>query len=223
MRIIGLILVMIMLTNTLNDLIDDKKAQIREEKFEDKNIKRKLEEKTNYVTLVLNKDYNFKINNKSIIEKVIINNGEPENLEQEIQAKEGSEIQIHFNIPLSNCSNFLENINKTIKDKIVSVDLSKFDSSNLKIIREMFSKCSSLKSINFLNFNTSNIKSTSGVFIKCSSLKKLDLSNFNTSMVTDMSDLFYGCKSLEELNLSNFNTSLVTNMEYLFYECSSLK
>ena len=149
MRIVGLILIMIMFANALYDLIDDKAIQIHKKKFEDINVQRKLEEKANYVTLVLKKDYNFIINNKKIIEKVIINNGEPENLEQEIKAKEGSEIQIHFNTPLSNCSNFFDEINKTIKDKIVSVDLSKFDSSNLKIITEMFSKCSSLISINF--------------------------------------------------------------------------
>ena len=162
---------MIMFANTLDGLIDDKKVQIHEEKFEDINIKRKLEEKTNYVTLILNQDYNFAINNKSIIDKIIINNGEPENLEQEIKAKEGLEIQIHFNIPLSEGTKLFEYINKTIKDKIVSCDLSKFDSSNLQKIGGMFQKCSSLKSINFLNFDTSKIISLSLLFSECSSLK----------------------------------------------------
>ena len=62
MRIVGLILVMIIFANTLDGVIEDKEVQIHEEKFENKNIKRKLEEKTNYVTLILNQDYNFAIN-----------------------------------------------------------------------------------------------------------------------------------------------------------------
>ena len=172
MRILGLILVTMMFTNTLDGLIDEKEVQIHEEKFKDTNVERKLEEQTNYVILILNQDYNFKINNKSIIEKVIINNEEIENLEQEIKAKEGSEIQIHFNTRLNDCSYFLKHINETIKRKVVSIDLSKFDSSNLENINYMFDGCSSLKSINFLNFNTDKIKSLESLFSGCSSIKK---------------------------------------------------
>ena len=165
MRIVGLILVMSMFNNILDDVICDKEVQIQGEKFESINVQRKIEEKTNYVTMILNQDYNFKINKKSIIEKVIINNWETENLEQEIKAKEGDEIQIHFNTSLRDCSNVFEYINEKIKNKIVSVDLSKFDSSNLEKFDEMFMECSSLKSINFLNFNTAKIKSFSRLFI----------------------------------------------------------
>ena len=143
MRIVGLTLVIIMFANTLNGVIDNKQVQIHEEKSENKNIKRKLEEKTNYVILILNQDYNFTINKTSIIEKIIID-GEEENLEQEIKVIKNTEIQIHFKTALSNCSFFFRDINGTIKDKIVSADFSKFDSSNLELIRRMFGGCSSL-------------------------------------------------------------------------------
>ena len=212
MRIVELILVISMFNNILDGVIGDKEVQIQGEKFESANAQRKLEEKTNYVTIILNQDYNFKINNKSIIEKVIINNGETENLEQEIKAKEGDEIQIHFNTSLRDCSNVFEYINEKIKNKIVSVDLSKFDSSNLEKFDEMFMECSSLKSINFLNFNTAKIKSFSRLFYGCSSLKEIDLSNFNTSSVTTMEYLFFECSSLEKVDLSSFDTSSVTKM-----------
>ena len=159
MRIVGIILFMLLLANTLDDVIDYKEVRIHEEKFEDTNAQRKLEEKTNYVTLILNQDYSFAIKNKSIIEKIIINKEEPENLEKEIQVSKDTEIQIHFNVTLSDCSKIFKDINEEIKDKIVSADLSKFDSSNLEIISSMFSRCSSLKSINLLNLNTSKVKS----------------------------------------------------------------
>ena len=216
MRIIELILVMFMFFNTLDSIIADKEVQMKEEKSEDINVQRKLQEKkTNYVTLILNKDFDFTINNKSIIEKVI-NNGKEEDLSQEIKVIKDTEIQIHFNTQLSDCSNFFRDIDETIKDKIVSIDLSKFDSSNLEKIDSMFNGCSSLESINLSNFNTSKVKSMGSLFYKCSSLKKLDLSSFNTSRVTVMSNLFYYCSSLEKLNLSNFNTSSVTDMNGKF-------
>ena len=216
MRIVGFILFMIMFANTLDDLIDDIEVQIHEGKFEDTNVQRKLEENTNYMTLILNGDYKFTINKKSIIEKVIINNEEIDNLEQEIKVKEGSEIQIHFNTPLSNCSNFFKDINETIKSAIVSVDLSNFDSSNLEDTSLMFYKCSSLKSINFLNFNTAKVKNMEWMFWQCSSLEEVDLSNLDTSKVTNMRYLLSDCSSLKKANLSKLNAYNVKNMERLF-------
>ena len=223
MRIVGFILFMIMFANTLDDLIFDIEVQIHEGKFEDTNVQRKLEENTNYMTLILNRDYKFTINKKSIIEKVIINNEEIDNLEQEIKVKEGSEIQIHFNTPLSNCSNFFKDINETIKSAIVSVDLSNFDSSNLEDTSLMFYKCSSLKSINFLNFNTAKVKNMEWMFWQCSSLEEVDLSNLDTSKVTNMRYLLSDCSSLKKANLSKLNAYNVKNMKRLFSDCSSLK
>ena len=48
----------------------------------------------------------------------------------------------------------------------------------------IFSYCSSLTSLNLSNFNTHNVKDMS---IKVSSLTSLNLSNFNTHNVKDMS------------------------------------
>ena len=132
MRIVGLILFMLLFGNTLNEAKDDKEVQIKEEKYIDTNVQRKLQEKTNYVTLTLSQDFSFTIQNKSIIEKVIINNGEPENLDKEIKVKRGKEIQIYFNEPLRNGEPFFRYINSNITKITASVDFSKFDSSNLE-------------------------------------------------------------------------------------------
>ena len=54
------------------------------------------------------------------------------------------------------------------------------------------------------------------MFSKCSSLISLNLSNFNTNNVNNMNGMFYNCSSLVSLNLSSFNTNNVQNMSGLF-------
>ena len=120
-----------------------------------------------------------------------------------------------------------EKINTTsnmffICEKIIEIDLSHFDTSQVKDMSFMFCACYSLSSLNLSNFNTSQEKYMSYMFFLCSSLSSLNLSNFNTSQVKDMSSMFYFCSSLSSLNLSNFNTSQVKDMSYMFSECSSL-
>ena len=81
----------------------------------------------------------------------------------------------------------------------------------------MFYNCSSLTSLNLSNFNTNNVKDMSYMFSSCSSLTSLNLSNFNTNNVNNMSYMFYNCSSLTSLNLSNFNTINIINMIYMLY------
>ena len=86
----------------------------------------------------------------------------------------------------------------------------------------MFRKCSSLKTIDLSSFNTTNIKSMNSMFMECSSLKSINLSSFNTINVNDMSQMFYDCSSLKSLDLSSFNTINVNDMSHMFDNCSSL-
>ena len=65
----------------------------------------------------------------------------------------------------------------------------------------MFYECSSLQSINLSSFNTTNVKDMSYMFSDCSSLQSIDLSSFNTTNVKDMSVMFWGCSSLEKRNV----------------------
>ena len=67
--------------------------------------------------------------------------------------------------------------------------------------RFMFSGCSSLQSINLSSFNTTNVKDMSCMFSYCSSLQSIDLSSFNTTNVEDMSYMFAGCSSLKKENV----------------------
>ena len=54
----------------------------------------------------------------------------------------------------------------------------------------MFYKCSSLTSLNLSNFNTNNVKYMNHMFSNCSSLTSLNLSNFNTNNVNNKWEMF---------------------------------
>ena len=71
-------------------------------------------------------------------------------------------------------------------------------------INRMFSGCSSLTALDLSKFNTSQVKWMIGTFKDCSSLTKLDLSSFDTSNVIDMNGMFNNCSNLKELDLRSF-------------------
>ncbi|MCX0291711.1 BspA family leucine-rich repeat surface protein [Lactobacillus kullabergensis] len=71
-------------------------------------------------------------------------------------------------------------------------------------INRMFNGCSSLTALDLSKFNTSQVKKMIWTFKDCSSLTKLDLSSFDTSNVIDMNGMFNNCSSLKELDLRSF-------------------
>ena len=105
---------------------------------------------------------------------------------------------------------------------LTSLDVSKFNTSNVTTMSGMFSSCSNLTSLDVSKFNTSNVTTMSGMFSSCSNLTSLDVSKFNTSKVTDMSGMFYNCSNLTSLDVSGFDTSKVTDMSGMFSFCSNL-
>ena len=70
----------------------------------------------------------------------------------------------------------------------------------------MFYGCSGLTSLNLSNFDTSNVKDMRYVFRDCTALTSLDLSNFNTSNVTDMYSMFGYCTGLTSLDIRSFSS-----------------
>ena len=65
----------------------------------------------------------------------------------------------------------------------------------------MFSGCSSLQSINLSSFNTTNVKNMRSMFSRCSSLQSINLSSFNTTNVENMRYMFFECSSLKKENV----------------------
>ena len=105
---------------------------------------------------------------------------------------------------------------------LTSLDLSTFKTDNVTNMGYMFFSCYNLTNLNLSNFKTGNVKSMYGMFMGCSSLTSLDLSHFNTANVTSMLCMFYGCSNLTSLDISGFNTASVTEMGDMFNGCSGL-
>ena len=73
----------------------------------------------------------------------------------------------------------------------------------------------------FKGSDTSKVTNMRNMFSLCKSITSLDLSSFNTSKVTNMMLMFNGCRNLTELNVSHFNFNN-TNINRMFNGCSKL-
>ncbi len=102
-----------------------------------------------------------------------------------------------------------------------------------KYMARWFMDFNKLVDIDFSGLDTSNVVSMESLFYNCTSLTSLDLSNFNTEKVTDMRNMFCGCAKLTSLDISSFDTSNLTaasiegeggnpNMVLMFEHCDKL-
>ena len=105
----------------------------------------------------------------------------------------------------------------------LSIDTSKFLTNNVINMTYMFSDCKKLTAIDVSKFNTDRVTNMSYMFNNCSNITTLNVSNFNTTNVTDMAYMFNNCSSVANLNVSGFNTGNVRNMAYMFSGCSKIK
>ena len=102
----------------------------------------------------------------------------------------------------ANSSEYIENVvviefNETINyldfkgcTRIISIDLSNFDSSSITNMASMFGGCTSLKSLNLNNFSTKNCSSMESMFYNCFLLVSLDLKSFDVSFIEKMDVCF---------------------------------
>ena len=140
-----------------------------------------------------------------------------ENQHSIILTSEETKIKLIWFDDLSDCNSMFLNLSK-----IIEIDLSKFDSSQVTNTHSMFQGCYSLESINLKNFNTEKVIYMNYMFAHCIKLTSLDVSHFKTSSVTHMNFLFGNCSSLTSIDITNFDTSNVNDMGYLFFNCWSL-
>ena len=90
-------------------------------------------------------------------------------------------------------------------------------------MREMFSACESLTSLDLSSFNTANVFEMSYLFAGCSSLTALDLSSFNTLNVQFMNRMFMNCDHLVTIYASKgWSTDSVIESNEMFLGCTSL-
>ena len=105
---------------------------------------------------------------------------------------------------------------------LTDLDLSALDTSSVRSFADVFQDCSSLRSVNLAGWDTSSGNNFSQMFFQCASLGELDVSSFETGGVTTFKEMFYGCSSLRSLDLSHFDTSAATTFASMFYNCASL-
>ena len=115
--------------------------------------------------------------------------------------------------------------------KIPTLDLSRWDTGNMKYIGGFVQANRALTSLNVSTWNTSKVTDMGRAFCNCSGLTELDLSSWDTRNVTNMVKdtnnevigLFAGCTNLRSITFGeNWDTSKVTNMAYMFKGCQSL-
>ena len=105
---------------------------------------------------------------------------------------------------------------------LTDLDLSALDTSSVRSFADVFQDCSSLRALNLTGWDTSNGKDFRQMFYRCSSLEEIDISSFKTSASTSFEQMFYGCSSLRSLDLSHFDTGNATTFASMFYNCASL-
>ena len=108
---------------------------------------------------------------------------------------------------------------------LTQVDVSNWNTNNVKDMQYLFCGCSSLQSVGDLsNWDVSKVNYMQRMFYDCKNLQSVgDLSNWDVSNVWRIDSMFCGCYSLQTLDVSNWNTSKVTNMSQVFSDCHALQ
>ena len=68
----------------------------------------------------------------------------------------------------------------------------------------MFSGCELLECLNLSSFDTRNVKDMSRMFYDCKSLNYVDLYSFNTDKVYKIKGIFYNSEKILDANYSKF-------------------
>lgn len=107
---------------------------------------------------------------------------------------------------------------------ITDIDLSKWDTSNISNLSNLFFNCTKLKQIDLHTWNTKSVSTCYWLFRGCSSLEFINIDGWNTCNVYDMDRMFGECSKLITIKgLNKLNTSNVQFMQLMFISDTSLK
>ena len=184
------------------------------------------------ITITINGTGDQKILSESIIEKdgknhsfqmlpdEILINGKPiENIDNRTVynlSEEINNVTMKWNSNITNCNCMFSDLSN-----IISIDFSKFDTSQVTSMIYMFYKCYSLKSLDLTNFKTELVEDMCSMFKECTSLEILNL-NFKAPLVVDLSHMFEFCYKLKSIDLSNFEASSAQFLGLMFSNCNDL-
>lgn len=98
-----------------------------------------------------------------------------------------------------------------------SLDLSKWDMSNVTNASEMFNYCISLKELDTSNWTLVNLRNAQGMFRNCNSIKVINAANWDTRNLTNTSSMFFRCFNLTTiLATEKFDLSRVASSSVMF-------
>ena len=147
-----------------------------------------------------------------IPDKIYINGNEAKDVVKNIKIESKNDIIV---LKWKNKIDTCENMFKGCKN-ITKIDLTNFNTSNVKSMSYMFYGCSSLSSLILTNLITTSVLNMEYMFSSCSSLVSINLQDFDTSKVTNMNRMFSSCSKLKSLDVSSFDTKNVKSMSYMF-------
>ena len=129
--------------------------------------------------------------------------------------------------------------------KLSSLDVSRFDTSNVTDMNDMFRGCINLTTLDISGWNTGKVADMSGMFATSYVNRVMDetheggsdtIVNMNLREIKGIGDIdtssvvahgivsmFGGCASIERLDLSKWNTDGINNLTGTFSGCRALK
>lgn len=105
----------------------------------------------------------------------------------------------------------------------LQVDNTKFTFDAATTMEHMFDNCNKLETVDVTGFKTSNVTTMAFMFYLCQSLDSVDVTKFDTRKVTNMESMFRQCNVLPNVDVSHFETDIVTTMDYMFAGCYQLQ
>ena len=112
---------------------------------------------------------------------------------------------------------------------LVNIDLSNWDTSNVKKFNSLFSSYNSNKgdmnivSTGIENWDTSNGDNMGYMFYGCGDLVSIDLSGWDVSKNTTFNHFFTDCYNLKNVNFTDWDTSSVEIFAAMFNNCNSIE
>ena len=147
--------------------------------------------------------------NQYIIEKILINKSS-KFINKKIKVESKEQLQSIIQKRYHNNNSF--------------IDLTDIDISELDDLSGVFARLNKVEVIDISGWDTSNVRDMDAMFSQCKNLKNIiGIENLDVSKLKDANSMFYGCENLVELDLTKWNPVSLQYASYMFTRCSNLK
>lgn len=107
----------------------------------------------------------------------------------------------------------IDDIDRSVKSSITSVDFSHLDMSAVTRLSGFLEYFSALKRVDFCGKIQSNVTDLSQMLLACSELEEIDFSGCDFSGVTQTRQLFYDCPKLKTIKAIRCNDATITLLQ----------